>query len=108
MGKEDSPRLSPLNNIRGILIFIEFPLSTPLPFAKCFIESFRIGEMSSSVTQIIYLKIKPDIDLTDSKSEPGKRWSEALDLLEGHGGFRRLYWGRSPEDMSQVQLHVGK
>ena len=64
--------------------------------------------MSSPVTQIIYLTISADKDLSSVASEPGKIWSKALDLLEGHGGFRRLYWGRSPEDMSKVQLHVGK
>ncbi|OCT44139.1 hypothetical protein CLCR_00698 [Cladophialophora carrionii] len=62
--------------------------------------------MSSPVTQIIYLTVNPDRDLTNPRCEAGRRWSEALDLLEGHGGFRRLYWGRSPEDRSKVQLHV--
>jgi hypothetical protein len=64
--------------------------------------------MASPVTQIIYLTVSPDQDLADLRSEAGKRWSEALDLLGGHGGFRRLYWGRSPEDTSKVQLHVGQ
>ena len=65
-------------------------------------------KMSSPVTQIIYLTLRPEIDLTDLESDAGKRWSEALDLLEAHDGFRRLYWGRSPEDRSKVQLHVGE
>ena len=64
--------------------------------------------MSSPVTQIIYLTIPAEKSLKDFQSETGKVWSEALDLVQEHGGFRRLYWGRSPEDVSKVQLHVSK
>lgn len=64
--------------------------------------------MATAATQIIYLTIDPSIDLTNPQTKGGRAWSEALDLLESHVGFRRLYWGRSPEDMSKVQLHVGK
>jgi hypothetical protein len=67
----------------------------------------HVVTMSNPVTQIIYLTITADKDLTNSGTEAGKQWSEALRLLENHGGFRRLYWGRSPEDMAKVQLHVG-
>jgi hypothetical protein len=58
----------------------------------------------TSVTQIHYLSISQETNLTDSGSE----WSKALDLLEEHGGFRRMYWGRSPEDETKVQLHIGE
>ncbi|KIX03344.1 uncharacterized protein Z518_06896 [Rhinocladiella mackenziei CBS 650.93] len=64
--------------------------------------------MITSVTQIIYLTIPADKDLTDSKLNAGNAWSQALDVIEQHVGFRRLYWGRSAEDMSQVQLHVAR
>ncbi|ORY66111.1 uncharacterized protein BCR38DRAFT_522962 [Pseudomassariella vexata] len=62
--------------------------------------------MAAPVTQIIYLQIGIDKDLTDAKSDAGKTWREALDILQSHEGFQRLYWGRSPEDMTKVQLHV--
>jgi len=61
-----------------------------------------------AVTQIIYLTVDPDKNLTDAKSEAGRTWTEALRVIENHVGFRRLYWGRSPEDTSEVQLHVGE
>lgn len=64
--------------------------------------------MSTPATQIIYLTVDPDKDLKDTTTEAGKSWSRALDLLQQHIGFQRLYWGRSPEDKSKVQLHVGK
>lgn len=64
--------------------------------------------MSSAPTQIHYLTISAEKDLTNSNIGDGKTWSNALDLVEQHVGFRRLYWGRSPEDMSKVQLHIGK
>jgi hypothetical protein len=64
--------------------------------------------MVSPVTQIIYLTVSSDKNLSDSATPEGRRWSDALDVLESHGGFRRSYWGRSPEDQSKVQLHVGK
>ncbi|KAI1857705.1 hypothetical protein JX265_011120 [Neoarthrinium moseri] len=62
--------------------------------------------MASPVTQIHYLTIDTSKDLTDTDSEAGKAWTRALDLLEHFSGFRRLYWGRSPEDETKVQLHV--
>ncbi|KAH8681601.1 hypothetical protein BX600DRAFT_544134 [Xylariales sp. PMI_506] len=62
--------------------------------------------MAIAATQIHYFTISPEKDLTDANSEAGKTWAKALDLLEEHEGFRRLYWGRSPEDRSKVQLHV--
>jgi hypothetical protein len=64
--------------------------------------------MASSVTQIIYLTISPDKNLTDTGSESGTIWSTVLDMLEAHVGFQRLYWGRSPEDKAKVKLHVGR
>ncbi|RVX72574.1 hypothetical protein B0A52_03970 [Exophiala mesophila] len=62
--------------------------------------------MSTPATQIIYLTVDPDKDLKDTTTESGKSWSRALDLLQQHIGFQTLYWGRSPEDRSKVQLHV--
>lgn len=64
--------------------------------------------MSKPATQINYLTISKDKELGDSTSDAGKLWVEALDLLEQYDGFRRLYWGRSPEDWTKVQLHIGK
>ena len=69
---------------------------------------YAIDKMSEPVTQIIYLTINSAKDLTDPGSPAGGSWSDALDLLEQHNGFRRLYWGRSPEEMKKVQLHIGK
>ncbi|KAF7520291.1 hypothetical protein G7054_g12813 [Neopestalotiopsis clavispora] len=62
--------------------------------------------MDSTVTQIHYLTIPEDKHLADVKSDAGRIWSKALDVLEAQPGFRRLYWGRSPEDETKVQLHV--
>ncbi|KAK6213997.1 hypothetical protein LQW54_004771 [Pestalotiopsis sp. IQ-011] len=62
--------------------------------------------MESTVTQIHYLTISEDKHLKDVNSDAGKIWSKALDVLEARPGFRRLYWGRSPEDETKVQLHV--
>ena len=59
-------------------------------------------------TQIIYLKVPADTDLCDTNKEPGRIWSQALDLVEQEPGFIRLSWGRSPEDRSNVQLHTGQ
>lgn len=59
-------------------------------------------------TQINYLKIRQDVKLEDQNTDPGRLWKKALDILEVYDGFRRLYWGRSPEDWSKVQLHVGE
>jgi hypothetical protein len=64
--------------------------------------------MDSTVTQIHYVTIPEDKHLTDVKSDAGQIWSKALDELEAQPGFRRLYWGRSPEDETKVQLHVGE
>lgn len=64
--------------------------------------------MESTVTQIHYLAIATDKRLGDFNTDAGKTWSKALDLLEALPSFRRLYWGRSPEDETRVQLHVGK
>jgi hypothetical protein len=64
--------------------------------------------MDSTVTQIHYLTIDKDKDLTDPSSKVSKIWNAALDILEQYEGFRRLYWGRSPEDETKVQLHVGE
>ncbi|CAH0025713.1 unnamed protein product [Clonostachys rhizophaga] len=57
-------------------------------------------------TQINYLEISQDVKIEDQNTDPGRLWKKALDLLEAYDGFRRLYWGRSPEDWSKVQLHV--
>jgi hypothetical protein len=59
------------------------------------------------VTQINYLIIDKNTTIEDADSGAGRLWAEALDLLEQYDGFRRLYWGRSPEDATKVQLHVG-
>lgn len=64
--------------------------------------------MAPAVTQINYLTISKTTEIDSPESDAGKLWGRALDLLEQHEGFRRLYWGRSPEDWSKVQLHVGK
>lgn len=64
--------------------------------------------MDSTVTQIHYLTIPEDKHLADVKLDAGQIWSKALDELEAQPGFRRLYWGRSPEDETKVQLHVGE
>lgn len=64
--------------------------------------------MSIPTTQINYLTISKETSIEDPKSDAGRQWEAALDLLEGYQGFRRLYWGRSPEDWSKVQLHVGE
>lgn len=63
--------------------------------------------MSIPATQITYLTISKDTLIEDIEEEVGKQWNTALDLLEQYEGFRRLYWGRSPEDWTKVQLHVG-
>ncbi|KAM0814666.1 putative ABM domain-containing protein [Seiridium cardinale] len=62
--------------------------------------------MEPAVTQIHYLTISTEKHLTDLHSEHGKSWAKALYVLESYPGFRRLYWGRSPEDETKVQLHV--
>lgn len=59
-------------------------------------------------TQILYLTIPPEKDLTDPTVAAGHSWSRALDIVEAQPGFIRLSWGRSPEDKSKVQLHTGK
>lgn len=64
--------------------------------------------MESTVTQIHYLTIPENKHLTDISSDAGKVWSKSLDVLEAQPGFHRLYWGRSPEDETKVQLHVGE
>lgn len=64
--------------------------------------------MSIPTTQINYLTISKETPIEDPESDAGRQWEAALDLLEGYQGFRRLYWGRSPENWSKVQLHVGE
>ena len=64
--------------------------------------------MAIPATQINYLTISKDTSIEDPQSDAGRQWEAALDLLEAYQGFRRLYWGRSPENWSKVQLHVGK
>jgi hypothetical protein len=64
--------------------------------------------MESTVTQIHYLTIGTDEHLADPNSEAGQIWTKVLDLLETRPGFRRLYWGRSPEDETKIQLHIGE
>jgi hypothetical protein len=66
--------------------------------------------MASSLpcTQINYLNISKDTIIENPKTAPGRLWTEAQDILQEYDGFIRSYWGRSPEDETKVQLHVGK
>jgi hypothetical protein len=59
-------------------------------------------------TQIIYLNIPKEKNISDAESWHGKLWSAALDLIEKSEGFQRLYWGRCLEKPGDVQLHVGR
>lgn len=59
-------------------------------------------------TQILYLNIPAEKELNDPTVAAGHSWSRALDVIEQQPGFLRLSWGRSPEDRTKVQLHVGK
>lgn len=92
-----------------------YPVGVTRPISSHLIWSHHLAwpglawpTMSDPATQIIYLDINAEHDLKDPTSEAGKAWSRILDLLEQHVGFRRLYWGRSPEEPSKVQLHVGE
>ena len=62
--------------------------------------------LPSSITQIVYFTISPDIDLNDANSQAGKAWSLALDVLENSSGYQYLFWGRSVEQPAKVQLHI--
>ena len=66
----------------------------------------NLNSLPGSDVQIIYLTISKDKDLTDSSSEHGRCWSQALDIVEQSAGFKALHWGRSVEYPTKTQLHI--
>lgn len=66
------------------------------------------NRLESPATQILYLRIHIDKDLNDTSNEVGRLWAKAIDIAEAQPGFRRAYWGRSPEEPEKVQLHIGE
>ena len=66
------------------------------------------NRLESPATQILYLRIHIEKDLNDTSNEVGRLWAKAIDIAEAQPGFRRAYWGRSPEEPEKVQLHIGE
>lgn len=58
-------------------------------------------------TQMIILPVRPDATIKDTNSKDSQIWTAALDILEKHPGFRRVYWGRHLEEPEKTQIHVG-
>ncbi|PSR84439.1 hypothetical protein BD289DRAFT_434155 [Coniella lustricola] len=58
------------------------------------------------ITQIMYMAISPDRQLSDANSQAGRKWSAALDLVQSCAGLIKLYWGRRLEEPEKIQLHL--
>lgn len=67
-----------------------------------------VNRLDSPATMIVYLKVSTEKNLNDLNSDAGRKWAQAIDILERQPGFRRAYWGRSPEAPESVQLHIGE
>ena len=61
-----------------------------------------LSALPSAVVQIAYLTIASPNELQKDA------WSKGLSTIENSTGYKSLYWGRSVEQPTKVQLHIGK
>lgn len=61
--------------------------------------------MSGSVTEVVYLHMKPGLDL--SLGEAKEVWQSTLSTIAKQPGCKALYWGRQIENPDTVQMLVG-
>ncbi|KAF3759981.1 hypothetical protein M406DRAFT_335193 [Cryphonectria parasitica EP155] len=66
------------------------------------VPEYKLG----TLTQIIYLSISTEHQISDVKTPAGRQWSRALDLVQSCEGLDKLYWGRRYEEPEKLQLHI--
>ena len=64
------------------------------------------SKMSDPVTEIAYLPLKPDLDLTSGDIK--EVWQSTLRTIASQPGFKTGYWGKQIENPDTVQLVIGK
>jgi hypothetical protein len=61
--------------------------------------------MSDPVTEIAYLPLLPNTDLTTGEGQ--KVWTETLRTITAQLGCKALFWGRQVENPDTVQFVIG-
>ncbi|KAH8644959.1 hypothetical protein IG631_02423 [Alternaria alternata] len=61
--------------------------------------------MSGSVTEVVYLHMKPGLDLSSGEAE--EAWQSTLSTIAKQPGCKALYWGRQIENPDTIQMLVG-
>lgn len=62
--------------------------------------------MSSPVSEICYLTLKPGVDIEGS-TEEAKTWATVLKTIASQDGYQSQYWGRQIEHPEVVVLVIG-
>jgi hypothetical protein len=67
------------------------------------LESTLTITMSELATEIVYLSLKPNLDLDTNAT-----WATILTTIAQQPGIKAVYWGRQIEHPDTVQMVVGK
>jgi hypothetical protein len=59
--------------------------------------------MSELATEIVYLPLKPNLDLDTNAT-----WAKTLTTIAQQPGVKAAYWGRQIENPDTVQMAIGK
>ncbi|KAH8804873.1 hypothetical protein F5884DRAFT_859493 [Xylogone sp. PMI_703] len=57
-------------------------------------------------TQLVFVTVNPNIDITEESSIHGATWVNILTILTGQPGFQRWYWGFKVKQSEVLQLLV--
>lgn len=63
--------------------------------------------MAAAVSEIVYITLKPGVDLEGSTTEASS-WKKALEAVEAVDGYRGSYWGRQLEDSNVLIWVISK
>lgn len=66
-----------------------------------------MGNMKT-VTEFVYLQLKPDVKPEDPENEGGKQFSKIISSIKQSRGFQGGSWGRTVENQNDVVLAVGE
>ncbi|KAL6705321.1 hypothetical protein ACN47E_007131 [Coniothyrium glycines] len=58
--------------------------------------------MTEQITEIVYIPLKPDLDL--DAGDARRVWDASLATIAKQPGLRKLFWGRQIEDKNTLQL----
>lgn len=61
--------------------------------------------MSGTTTEVVYLKLKPGLDLSAGKTK--EDWEALLSTIKKQPGAKKLVWGRQIEHPDIVQIVEG-